>query len=154
MSPGPRSAKNPRRRRGRKLAAARTPRAPFLRRTFGEVPPLPGGDAVSQAIGTLLPGTAGTVRREARVGLPHLRGGTALVPTHGSWSATGVVHPRSLSVLGFAFRCPVTPASGRRQRRTSEVDLETGAHAQRPILACDGVISEGEAHVLAARDDA
>src|SRR5882724_1152343 len=37
MRPGPRSAKNPRRRTGRKVAADRSPRAPFLKPCLSRV---------------------------------------------------------------------------------------------------------------------
>src|SRR5438445_9784418 len=53
IKPGPRSAKNPRRRAGRKVATERRPRAPFFSRTLGDgrlAPPLPGAAALSQGM--------------------------------------------------------------------------------------------------------
>src|SRR5438128_1167777 len=61
IKPGPRSAKNPRRRAGRKVATERRPRAPFFSRTLGDgrlAPPLPGAAALSQGMALSFPGWA------------------------------------------------------------------------------------------------
>src|SRR5881409_1958848 len=76
IKPGPRSAKNPRRRAGRKVATERRPRSPFFSRTLGDgrlAPPLPGAAALSQGMALSFPGWAPGSPSVGTAGAPDVR---------------------------------------------------------------------------------